>query len=84
LKAKIREIDGFELPFNGPTFNEFTIRRRVGGVEPVLAFLQERGILAGVDLGAFYTKRSDCFVTAVTEKISREDLNRFASALAEF
>ncbi|MDP3276671.1 MAG: aminomethyl-transferring glycine dehydrogenase subunit GcvPA [Deltaproteobacteria bacterium] len=81
LKAKLKAA-GFSLLFDGPTFNEFAVRRRAGGkAAPALAALAARGILGGVDLGRFYPEHDDCMLIAVTEKHTREDLDRLVSEL---
>jgi glycine dehydrogenase subunit 1 len=46
-----------------------------------LAKLSAQGILAGVDLGRFEAARAGQFLVAVTERHTREDLDRFATAL---
>jgi glycine dehydrogenase subunit 1 len=82
LKRAIAELDGFELPFEGPTFNEFLVRSTKGDVEGLLRRLEDQGILAGVPVAADYPELSDCFLMAVTEQHRREDLDRLIAALA--
>jgi glycine dehydrogenase subunit 1 len=82
LKKKIVETGRFTLPTSAPTFNEFVVRRNDGAAAPLLAALAAKGILAGVDLGRFDPKRDRDFLVAVTERHSKEDLDRFAAALA--
>jgi glycine dehydrogenase subunit 1 len=83
LKEKIAALPGFHLPYAGsPTFNEFVVACRKGSAADVLAKLSAQGILAGVDLGRFEAARAGQFLVAVTERHTREDLDRFAAALA--
>jgi glycine dehydrogenase subunit 1 len=66
--------------FGAPHFNEFTLRCD-RPVDEVLAALEERGILAGVTLGADYEVLDDCLLVAVTECNPPEELERYADAL---
>ncbi len=83
LKGRIAALEGYELPYAGPTFNEIVVRRKKGDAAPLLASLQAKGILAGVDLGRFFPQLKDRFAIAVTEQHTREDLDRLVDALAE-
>ncbi|GAC1393597.1 MAG: hypothetical protein NVSMB47_01150 [Polyangiales bacterium] len=83
LKGKIAALPGFELPYSAPTFDEFVVRRKGGDAAPLLAAVQARGVLAGVDLGRFHADWSDRFVVAVTERHTREDLDRLVAVLAD-
>jgi glycine dehydrogenase subunit 1 len=83
LKQKIAALPGFHLPYAGSaTFNEFVVGCRVGSAADVLAKLSAQGILGGVDLSRFDPARKTDFLVAVTERHTREDLDRFAAALA--
>jgi len=83
LKDAIGRLDGFELPYAGPTFNEFVVRRRDGGTAAALldTLSRDHGILGGVDLGRFDRARASDVLVAVTEKHRRDDLDRLAAAL---
>jgi glycine dehydrogenase subunit 1 len=85
LKKKLLETGKYSLPFAAPTFNEITVRRHDGAAAPLLAALAAKGILGGVALSrwpAFAEGHDKDFVLAVTERHSREDLDRFVAALA--
>ncbi len=82
LKQKIVETGKFTLATTAPTFNEFAVRRNEGAASPLLAALAAKGILGGVALGRFFPERDKEFLVAVTERHSREDLDRFVAALA--
>ena len=83
LKKSIGEIPGFSVRFSGPTFNEFAVKCEKGKAADVLAKLEEKGFLGGVDLGRFDEARSDSFLVAVTECHTRAALDAFVAALAE-
>jgi glycine dehydrogenase subunit 1 len=82
LKKRILATGKFTLPHAAPTFNEFVVRRNEGTAAPLLAALGAKGILGGVPLGRFLPGRDRDFLVAVTERHCREDLDRFADALA--
>ena len=81
LKKAISSLDGTEVPFPGPTFNEFVVRRRGGDVDGLLRRLEAQQILGGVPLAPDYPELADCFLVAVTELHRREDLDRLVAAL---
>ena len=81
LKGKLAQVPGLELPYGAPTFNEFVVRRTKGDAAPMLAAMQAKGILAGVDLGRWDPALKDRFVVAVTERHTRGDLDRLVEAL---
>jgi glycine dehydrogenase subunit 1 len=80
LKAKIRALPSFELPYSAPTFNEFVVRAKTRDASELLEALTKRGYLGGVALSRFGSNTSD-FLVAVTELHSKGDLEGFAAAL---
>jgi glycine dehydrogenase subunit 1 len=82
LKQRIAETGRFTLPTTAPTFNEFVVRRRDGAAAPLLAALAAKGILGGIDLGRFYPERDREWLVAVTERHTKDDLDRFVAAIA--
>ncbi len=80
--GRIAGLDRFELPFKQPFFKEFVVRDVAGNVDDVLREARHKGILAGVPLGPWYPELSDCFLVAVTEKRSRQQIDELTSALA--
>lgn len=82
LEGRLKELDGYELPYGAPTFNELVVRRTAGKAGPMLAALAAQGILGGVDLGRFRAEWDHDFLVAVTEKHSKEDIDRLVDALA--
>jgi glycine dehydrogenase subunit 1 len=67
----------FQLAFSAPTFKEFVIRDRKGRVNELLASALEAGFLAGVPLGQWYPELNDCFLMAVTEKRTKDEIDSF-------
>ena len=82
LKKRLREIAGVEVPFDGPTYNEFTVRTSKPARQ-VLASLAKHGILGGIALDQFFADRPNDFLVAVTELNTRNQMDRYAEALGE-
>ena len=83
LKGALAKLPNFRLAYpDAPTFNEFTLETRAGTAAEVLSKLAGHGILGGIDLGRFDATRQNQLLIAVTERHTREDLDRLVSALA--
>ncbi len=66
-------------------FNEFTLELPVEA-RPVVRYLADKGVLGGVSLGRLYQNDGRIergLVVAVTETVSAQDIETFASTLAE-
>lgn len=81
LKEKLTGVKGVEVAFNGPTFNELTLRFPCDP-EPVLKGLVKKGILGGVHLKRFYPELDRHVLVAATEMNTRTEIERFASELS--
>lgn len=82
LKSKLESLDGVELPFSGPVYNEFVVRTSRKADE-VLAALEAKHILGGVSLGNIYDGHDRDFLVAVTELNTAEQIDSYADALRE-
>lgn len=60
--------------FDGPFFNEFTLR--TSDPDAVLRRARDAGIVAGLALGQWYPELDDCVVLAVTEEHADADVDR--------
>ncbi|MEX2188261.1 MAG: aminomethyl-transferring glycine dehydrogenase subunit GcvPA [Pirellulales bacterium] len=78
---RLAAVDGLSLAFDRPTFKEFVVRCEGGNVEAMLAAATDDGFHAGVPLGRWYPQLEDCFLVAVTEKRTRDDIDRLAACL---
>jgi glycine dehydrogenase subunit 1 len=67
--------------FDRPTFKEFVIRLADGQVDQLMKKAQEKYLLPGVHLKAWYPQLADCLLIAVTEKRTKEEIDRLASIL---
>ena len=81
LKNQIEELEGWEVAFSGPTFNEFAIRKLGGGLDETLSRARQAGVLVGVPLGPDEPEFDDCLLVAVTERHRRADLDRLVELL---
>ncbi|MBC8503912.1 MAG: aminomethyl-transferring glycine dehydrogenase subunit GcvPA [Anaerolineales bacterium] len=79
---QIASIDGFELANSETFFNEFTIRCPKSAAELNEALLHY-DVLGGYDLGKSYKGLDDHLLIAVTEMISKEEIDHFVNALKE-
>lgn len=78
----IQDIEGFELAYDTPFFNEFVVRcpRPVAEIN---AYLLENDILGGFELGTVYKGMDDHMLIAVTEMISSSEIDYLTHALSE-
>jgi glycine dehydrogenase subunit 1 len=79
-KRALAAVRGLTIPFNGPTFNEFSIRLPKRA-DDVVASLLQRGIAAGVPLGSYYPGEENSLVVTVTEKRTKGEIDLLAREL---
>ncbi|MDF2903991.1 MAG: glycine dehydrogenase subunit 1, partial [Bacillus sp. (in: firmicutes)] len=73
---------GFEIAFNGPSFNEFIIKLGKP-VKPVNQNLLKKGIIGGFDLGRDYPELDGHMLIAVTELRTKQEIDQFVKELGE-
>ncbi|MEW5701737.1 MAG: aminomethyl-transferring glycine dehydrogenase subunit GcvPA [Candidatus Zixiibacteriota bacterium] len=81
LAEQIAGLDGFRVPFGRAFFNEFVIEAPVSS-RVVLAQLRRQGILGGIDLAGRFPGFDRRILVCVTEKHSREKLDRYVRELS--
>ena len=74
-------VAGIRRRFSGPIFNEFVVAVP-GSAAAVLAALQQRGVLGGLDLGRFYPELADSILITATELTTQEEIDALTEALA--
>lgn len=82
LREQIAKIKGFRILTDGVIFNEFIVETSIKPAalnEKLLA----KGILGGLDLEAIYPEFKNGWLLCATETKSKEDLDRFVSAIQE-
>ena len=80
--GRLTEVEGVEL-VNRSFFNEFTLRLP-REARPVVRAMAEKGVLGGVSLGRLYPGAEaleNGLVVAVTETVTDDDVEAFASVL---
>lgn len=80
---QFKQIEGFQLlDENTPFFHEFVVKCEQS-VDELLDHLLAHEIFGGYDLGQDYPELENCLLLAVTEKISREDIDYLVDVLQE-
>lgn len=79
---QLTSIPGVSRKFNGPVFNEFVLEFPEAW-EKINQRLEEKGILGGLGLGKHYPGLEKCALITVTEKHSKEKIDRYVQALKE-
>jgi glycine dehydrogenase subunit 1 len=82
LANQLASLDGFELAYDQPFFNEFTIKVP-GSATALNDRLLEAGILGGYDAGRDDADLGSYMVLAATELNTREGIDRFVSIARE-
>ncbi len=82
LRAGIEKLEGFEVPYAAPVFNELVVRSNGSSANEILTRVLQRDIIAGVDLGRFRAEWSQDLLVATTELHTRADLDQLLEALA--
>jgi len=77
---KIAELNGYEMKYRAPFFNEFVIKTPVPASE-VVERLIEKGMVAGLPLEGYYPDMRDSLLMCVTETARKEAIDRL---VAEF
>lgn len=81
---QLAAVEGFELPFTAPFFNEFVVKLGADtDVADLNRKLLQHGFIGGYDLGRDYPELKGHMLVAVTEQRTREDIEAFASTLKE-
>ena len=81
-KQCLEKIKGVEVKRSSPTFNEFTVCLPKDASE-VVGRMMDKGFAAGFPLGRYYKGMEKYLLVAVTEKRTKEEIDRYAEALQE-
>jgi glycine dehydrogenase subunit 1 len=78
---QIAAIDGFEIAFSAPKFNEFVVRSP-GPADEILSKLRiENGVIGGLVLSRYYPDRPNEFLVCVTETNTRTQIDKLVGGL---
>src|SRR5438046_6032586 len=80
---RISNIEGYELPFSAPKFNEFVVRGPRPAADTLRQLRTDNGIIAGLALSQYFADREKDFLIAVTETSTRAQIDALADALAQ-
>ncbi len=80
-KTEIAKLDGFEIAFSTPTFNEFVVKATKNADEVLAKLLNERGIIGGLALSKYYKNRENEFLVCVTELNTRKQIDDLVEGL---
>ena len=81
-KQQLAKIKGVEVKRSAQTFNEFTVHLPKDASE-VIGAMMKKGFAAGFALGRYYPGMERYLLVAVTEKRTKEEIDRYAKALQE-
>jgi len=80
--SEISKINGFDLKFSAPFFNEFVVRTPQPATE-VMKRLLDKKIIGGIALQAYYPAMSGSMLVCVTETAKKEVIDKLVDALSE-
>jgi glycine dehydrogenase subunit 1 len=79
-KKTICELDGYELLFNGPTFNEFVVKTPLP-VDFINRCLLAQKVIGGLNLQTHYPELGDAMLLCVTEQHTKDAIDSFVAQL---
>jgi glycine dehydrogenase subunit 1 len=79
LKKLLADIKGIEFPFTGSFVNEFVYK--MPNARKNIGKMAKQGIFAGILLDKYFSGLKDHVLVAVTEKRTREEIDRYAQIL---
>jgi glycine dehydrogenase subunit 1 len=79
---RICQIPGFELAFTSPFFKEFAVRCSISP-RKINKLLWDNKVLGGFDLGKFYPELENSLLFSVTEKRTREEIDKLTLFLED-
>ncbi|MGD6940801.1 aminomethyl-transferring glycine dehydrogenase subunit GcvPA [Cytobacillus gottheilii] len=74
---------GFEIAFEGPSFNEFVVKLNKPVKEANVELLK-KGIIGGYDLHRDYSEMANHMLVAVTELRTKEEIDTFVQELGDY
>jgi glycine dehydrogenase subunit 1 len=80
--SEIAKLDGFELRFTAPFFNEFVVRAPRPAIEVTKALLDKK-IVGGVALECYYSDLKDSLLICVTETAKKEAIDNLVTSLSQ-
>ena len=81
-KAQIAKIEGYDIAFSSPSFNEFVVRSTKPADEIIEKIRTENGIVGGLALSKYYSDRPNEFLVCVTETNTKEQIDALVQSLS--
>ena len=81
LAEQINDLKGYELMFSAPFFKEFVVKTPVAPAKLIESLLDEK-IFAGIDLSSYDYGLENCMLVCVTEKRTKEEMDKFVNSLS--
>lgn len=81
-KDRIGGLKGYSIPFSAPTFKEFVVKTPVPP-SLIQEKLISKRILCGLDLGTYYPELNNHILFCVTEKRTRQEIDRLIECLSK-
>jgi glycine dehydrogenase subunit 1 len=78
---QISKLEGFEIPFSAPKFNEFVVRAPKNADEILEKLRTEKDIIGGLALSRYYTENPNDFLVCVTETNTKEQIDNLVEGL---
>ena len=83
LRRAVEKVEGVEIPYPGPVFNEMVLRLKRPAAE-FIKFARQHGVLAGINLAQFTVGTENDLLVAVTEKRTAAEIDYLAQLLKNF
>ena len=80
--SKLLATGRFEKVCDAPFFREFAVRSVDEPVATINRRLRDRGMIGGLALERYYPEMKNCWLVAVTEKRTRQEIDAFVEAAA--
>ncbi|MGO5011122.1 aminomethyl-transferring glycine dehydrogenase subunit GcvPA [Niallia sp. Sow4_A1] len=81
-KIKLKEA-GFDIVYEGPSFNEFLIKCNTS-ISSINRALLEKGMIGGYDLGREFEQLENHMLIAVTELRTKAEIDEFVAEMEEY
>jgi len=79
---RIAAIDGYELAFSAPKFNEFVVRGPRQAIDVLNRLRTDSGLIGGLALSKYYKGRDNEILVCVTETNTRQQIDALVNALS--
>jgi glycine dehydrogenase subunit 1 len=80
---QIAALDGYEIAFSAPTFNEFVVRGPGSADDTLSKVRTESGVIGGIALSRYFAGRPNDFLVCVTETNTKAQIDELVKALGE-